>query len=148
MNLRNRYQKRPITLLIDGECILCHHVTRFVIRRDPARRFRFAALQSDVGKRLLARVGLPEGDRDTFVMIDGNSSYIRSTAALRTLREIGGMWRLCFIGMLVPVRIRDWIYRWIAENRYRWFGRRTLCTLPDMRQTSHMIEWRASDEQA
>jgi len=140
--MRNNQTARqePIILLVDGECLLCRGVTRFVIRRDPAGRFRFAALQSPLGQQLLERAGLPTGDLDTFVMIDRGVSYTRSTAALRTLRELGGLWRLCWVGMLVPERLRDAVYRWIAGSRYRWFGRSAVCALPDAEQRGRVLE--------
>ncbi|MFS0722884.1 thiol-disulfide oxidoreductase DCC family protein [Paenibacillus sp. 1P07SE] len=137
-NSRYRPEER-ILLLIDGECLLCHAVTRFVVRRDPYGRFRFAALQSDEGRLRLHQAGLPAMERDTFVMIDGGVCYTRSTAALRTLRKLGGFYRLCYLGIVVPVPIRDGIYRWVAKARYRWFGRSAVCIVPDARNRGRFM---------
>ncbi|MFB9328488.1 thiol-disulfide oxidoreductase DCC family protein [Paenibacillus aurantiacus] len=120
----------PDIMLIDGECALCHGITRFVIERDRATRFRFVALQSPVGIRLLKRHGLPVGDMDTFVLIDGGRAYVKSAAALRVLRKLGGGWRLLSLCLVVPKFIRDWVYDRIAGSRYRLFGRSEVCLLP------------------
>ncbi|MCI0363772.1 MAG: thiol-disulfide oxidoreductase DCC family protein [Phycisphaerales bacterium] len=141
-------EDHPI-LLFDGVCNLCNGITQFVIRHDPPPgRFRFAALQSEAGQRLLQEHGLPTDDLDSFVMIDareaagsGNSrtpanakalprAYVRSTAALRTLRTLGFPWSLMYIFVILPRPIRDAIYDWIARHRYRWFGKRDACMMP------------------
>lgn len=117
-------------MLIDGECALCHGITRFVVARDPKRRFRFVALQSPTGIRLLRRHGLPVGDMDTFVLLDGGRAYVKSEAALRVLRKLGGGWRWLAAGLIVPSFIRDWVYDRIAGSRYKLFGRSQVCLLP------------------
>jgi predicted DCC family thiol-disulfide oxidoreductase YuxK len=119
-------------LLFDGVCNLCNAVVRFVVARDRAGVFRFAALQSEVGARLLAEHGVevPEGDPDSVVLIECGRAYVESTAALRAARYLAFPWFLLWPGLLVPRPIRDAIYRWIARNRYRWFGRRDQCMVP------------------
>lgn len=121
---------RPI-VLFDGVCNLCNGITNFVIQRDPAPgHFRFAALQSECGQRLLHKHGLPTEDLDTFVMIDGDRALVRSTAALHVLRGLGLPWSLLYVLIVVPRPLRDAVYRWIARNRYRWFGQRDSCMVP------------------
>ncbi|MGE6226319.1 thiol-disulfide oxidoreductase DCC family protein [Paenibacillus chitinolyticus] len=125
-------QKDSVILLIDGSCILCHGITRFVIRRDPSRRFRFAAIQSEAGGRLLKTQGLAAGDPDTFVLIQDGRAYTKSAAALRVFRSMPGFWPVLGLAAIVPVSVRDRVYAWIAQGRYRWFGRRENCLLPDL----------------
>ncbi len=121
---------KPI-LLFDGVCNLCNGITRFVIRRDPAPgRFLFAALQSESGQRLLREHGLLSDELDTFVMIDGDRAYERSTAGLRVLRRLGLPWSLLYGLIVVPRPLRDMVYRFIARHRYRWFGKRETCMMP------------------
>jgi predicted DCC family thiol-disulfide oxidoreductase YuxK len=121
---------RPI-LLIDGVCNLCNGIAQFVIRRDPSPgRFRFAALQSNCGQQLLREHGLPTEDLGTFVMIDGKRVFVRSTAGLHVLRGLGLPWSLLYVLIIVPRPMRDVVYRWIARNRYRWFGKQESCMVP------------------
>lgn len=136
---RSKYQQ-PIVLLVDGHCHLCHGITRFVIRRDRAKRFRFASLQSGAGQRLLIQGGLAPSDLDTFVMIRGLRYYTKSSAALCVFRQLPGLWPLLYAFILVPVPIRDWVYDQIASRRYRWFGRTEACLLPTAELRSRFID--------
>ncbi|TVX97690.1 thiol-disulfide oxidoreductase DCC family protein [Cohnella terricola] len=130
MNGRSKATGKPILLLIDGQCNLCHGIARFVIRRDHKAVFRFASLQSSLGQRLLSEGGLRADDLDTFVMIEDGSFYTKSTAALRTCRRLGMPWALTYAGMAVPRALRDKVYDWIAARRYGWFGRHDRCLVP------------------
>jgi predicted DCC family thiol-disulfide oxidoreductase YuxK len=120
---------QPI-LLFDGVCNLCSGAVRFVIRHDPAGRFRFAALQSETGRRLLARHGLPADAPDTFVLVEGARCFTRSDAAIEIARRLAGAWRWLRVVALVPRPIRDWAYGIVVRNRYRWFGRSESCMVP------------------
>lgn len=131
---------RPI-LLFDGVCNLCNGVTQFVIRRDPPpAKFRFAALQSQAGRRLQREHGLEEGALDTFVLIEDGVAYVRSTAALRVARRMGAPWSLAYAFIVVPRPLRDALYRWISRNRYRWFGVRDACMVPTPELRSRFLE--------
>lgn len=118
-------------LLFDGVCNLCHGAVRFIIERDPAKHFRFASLQSEPGLELIRKHDLPEDVR-TMVLVepDGRLS-LRSTAALRVARRLGGLWPVFGVLLLVPAFMRDPFYEWVARNRYRWFGQKDSCPLPD-----------------
>lgn len=119
-------------ILFDGVCNLCNGFVQFVIEHDAAGRFRFAALQSAAGQALLRTHGLPTPtDPDSVVLIAEGEAYTHSAAALGIMRRLGGTWgRLARLGQVVPRPIRDAIYRWVARNRYRWFGRQSACWLP------------------
>ncbi|TGE22460.1 thiol-disulfide oxidoreductase DCC family protein [Hymenobacter aquaticus] len=120
------------TILFDGVCNLCNGFVQFIIRRDPAGRFRFASLQSEAGRALLAEHGLvlPATGPETVLLIDDKRVYSHSTAVLRVARHLGGAWPLLTVFQLVPAVLRDAAYRFVARNRYRWFGQREACWLP------------------
>ena len=120
----------PPVILFDGVCNLCHGLVNFVIRRDPWTKFRFAALQSEPGRQLLTKFNLPTDDFDTFVLIEGDHCYQRSTAALKVLKGLGGLWSFFYVFILIPRSIRDIFYKIIARNRYRWFGKKDKCLIP------------------
>ena len=123
--------KEPAVVLFDGVCNLCSAVVRFVIRHDPSPgRFKLAALQSEAGQRLLREHSLSTTDLESFVLIEDGQAHLRSTAALRVLRGLGFPWSLLYAFMIVPRPLRDAVYRWIARNRYRWFGKRDACMMP------------------
>jgi predicted DCC family thiol-disulfide oxidoreductase YuxK len=117
-------------ILFDGVCNLCNGSVDFVIRRDAAAVFRFASLQSEAGRALLRKHGLPDDDLDTMVLVDEAGVHTRSTAALRIVRRLRAPWPLLYACIVLPRPLRDAAYRLVARNRYRWFGRRETCRLP------------------
>ncbi len=123
------HQFAPV-ILFDGVCNLCNGFVRFVIARDPAARFRFAALQSDSARRLLARLDGLGGIPDSVVLVDRGRVYTRSSAALRIARGLPFPWSLARALIVVPRPLRDWVYDRVARHRYRWFGRKDVCMMP------------------
>ena len=130
-------QAEPVgaVIVFDGVCVLCNGWVGFLLRHDRAGRYRYSAMQSDVGRALLAGSGLDPDDPASFLLVEhdvGQSPRIStdSDAILRVLTGLGGGWRAAQVIALVPRPIRDAAYRWLARNRYRWFGRHDACTLP------------------
>ena len=121
-------------ILFDGVCNLCNGFVQFVIRHDPAGRFRFAALQSAAGQAVLAAHGLDANaiatEPDSVLLELDGRLYSHSGAVLRIARELGGPWRLLLAGYVLPRPWRDAAYRFVARHRYRWFGRQESCWLP------------------
>lgn len=114
-------------VLFDGVCNLCNGLVQFIIKNDPKGKFRFASLQSEAGQLLLKNLGLKTDDFDTFVLVRGDQYFVRSTAALRVLNELGGMWKLFSVFWIFPAPLRDFFYNVIANSRYKLFGRRESC---------------------
>ncbi len=117
-------------ILFDGICNLCNGAVQFVIRHDREANFRFASLQSETGQRLLAEHQLQQADFNSFVLIDENQIFTKSTAALRVAKKLPGVISLLGGFIFVPSFIRDSVYDLIAKNRYRWFGKKDACMLP------------------
>ena len=124
-------------LLFDGYCNLCNGWVDFIIQRDFAKKIKFASLQSESAAKFVSvefRNSLP-----SVVFISGNCTYFESEAVVRVLAELGGIWRLALLFLLIPDFIRNWIYRYIAKNRYRWFGRRSQCRIPTSDEQSRFL---------
>lgn len=117
-------------MLFDGVCNLCNRSVQCIIRHDPKGRFRFASLQSEVGRRLQAEHGLDPDAVNTIVLIEKGRAYTRSDAALRIARRLKVPARFWWPARFVPRQLRDAAYDWIGRNRYRWFGRREECMVP------------------
>ncbi len=100
---------------------------QFVIRHDPRGRFHFASLQSGAGRRLRQQYGVAV---DSVVLIEDGQSYVESEAALRIAGQLGAPWSWLMAGRVVPVGWRNAVYRLVARQRYRWFGKREVCWLP------------------
>lgn len=118
-------------ILFDGVCNLCNALVNFVIDRDPRSYFRFGALQSDRGCALLRAYRISTQDLRTLVLIEDGGAHVESTAVLRIVRRLNGLWPVLYLLIVIPRRLRDPLYRLIARHRYRWFGRRDQCRLPE-----------------
>lgn len=116
-------------ILFDGECNLCNGTVNFLLKRDRKKQFRFASLQSETGQSLIQKFKIPV-ETDSVILIKSNRIYIESDAAI----EIAGMlpfpWKTGVLIRIIPRKNRDKFYRWVAKNRYRWFGKRDVCRIP------------------
>lgn len=117
-------------ILFDGICNLCNGAVNFIIRHDKGKLFRFAALQSATGQRLRAQYQLPEKDLRSFILIDQNKAYEKSTAALKVATKLPWYWQWTQLFWMIPRFLRDIVYDSIAKNRYKWFGKKEQCVLP------------------
>jgi predicted DCC family thiol-disulfide oxidoreductase YuxK len=120
-----------LIILFDGVCNLCNGAVQFAIKRDKRNRFLFAALQSEEGKQLVRERGINISKEDSIILIEpGIAYYTESEAALKIGQEFGGLWKLLGLFEWIPAAFRDVIYRWIARNRYKWFGKKDECMIP------------------
>lgn len=117
-------------VLFDGVCNFCNDSVNFLIQHDPKGKFRFASLQSDVGKALLAQHGLKDLPLSTSVLIDGDKVFMNSDGVLETACRLGGVYALAAGLLFIPRPIRNWAYGVFARNRYRLFGKREMCMVP------------------
>lgn len=117
-------------LLFDGVCNLCNASVQWILLRDKKRVFKFAALQSETGEKLLQQFGRTPGSLDTATLVSGNRIFLRSDAALEICRQLGGIYSLAVVFKIIPRFIRNTVYNWIARNRYRWYGKQEQCMLP------------------
>jgi len=126
-------------IVFDGVCVLCNGWVRFLLRHDRRRRYRFAAMQTRAGRRLLDAHGLDADDPASFLLVDGDRAWTDTDAIRRVLVGLGGMWRAAALLALVPRIVRDPLYRRIARNRYRWFGT-TVCHMPSEEERARFVE--------
>jgi predicted DCC family thiol-disulfide oxidoreductase YuxK len=117
-------------IFFDGVCNLCQRSVQFILTHDKKACFAFSSLQSPIATELLLPHGISTSEINTFILLENNKVYTRSTAALRVAKELGGFWVLLYGFIIVPPFIRDAVYDWIARNRYSWFGKQETCWLP------------------
>jgi predicted DCC family thiol-disulfide oxidoreductase YuxK len=117
-------------IVYDGHCYLCSGWARFHSRHPIKSPFTLVAMQSDTGRSLLSANNIDPDDPMTFLVIDRGHCLTESDAAIQVVTELGGVWRLIGVARIIPKRWRDALYRLLARNRYRWFGRRPTCYLP------------------
>lgn len=126
-------------ILFDGVCNFCNFWVNFIISRDKKDLFRFASLQSEVGKTILNYLNLSTENFDTFVLIEGKHFYFKSTAALKVLKNINGWLKVLYPLILLPKFLRDSVYNLIAKNRYKIFGRSDTCRIPTESEKAKFI---------
>lgn len=129
-------------LLFDGECWLCSRMLRFVLKRDRKRRFYFAPLQSEIGQQM-KELAQRSPDEDSMYYFRLGRCFSKSTAVLYVLRDLGGLWSLFFLFILLPAPMRDALYDFVARHRHRLFREKTSCTLPVEARDRLLLErWR------
>ncbi|RKR13159.1 putative DCC family thiol-disulfide oxidoreductase YuxK [Maribacter vaceletii] len=118
-------------ILFDGICNLCNGAIQFIIKRDTQNLFLFTPLQSKAGKKLLEERKIDTKNMDSILLIDPNVAYyIKSDAALEIVKNLSTPWRFIRIFKVLPIGFRDFVYDFIAKNRYRWFGKEEQCMIP------------------
>ncbi|MBT6834831.1 MAG: DUF393 domain-containing protein [Bacteroidetes bacterium] len=130
--MQDQYRKieNPI-ILFDGICNLCNSSVQWIIKKDKKTSFRFASIQSKAGISLLSECGLTKNQLYSIVLIENNSYRDKSDAIIQICVLIGGIWKLAKIFLIIPKVVRDLLYDYIAKNRYKWFGKRKTCMLPN-----------------
>lgn len=126
-------------ILFDGVCNLCNGSVNFFITHDKKDIFRFAALQSDIGIELQKRLNIDHENIESFILIDGNKYYKKSTAALRVAGMLGFPYNLLYPFLFVPPIIRNIIYDIIAKYRYKWFGKKETCRVPTAEERAKFL---------
>lgn len=118
-------------ILFDGFCNVCDAWVQFIIQRDPKDIFRFVSLQSDLGLKLQKKIGIDSSKTDSVILYEpGKAYYYKSKAVFEILASIGGIWNLFQIFRILPIFITDYLYDFVARNRYKWFGKKDNCMIP------------------
>ena len=119
------------TLYYDGVCNLCHFSVQWIIKRDQRKIFRYENLQSEAGQNIVKQIAPSMLSSDSVILVMDGQIFLYSYASLAVLKKLGGIYTLLGrIGFLLPLSFRNTIYRFIAKNRYKWFGKKTDCILP------------------
>jgi len=137
----NELPKNKKIVLFDGVCNLCNDAVLRIIKNDKKDVFRFASLQSDIGKKLVEERGLDPEELDSIILIEPGIAYYRkSTAALEISRDLSGGYSLLKNFLFIPENLRDGIYDLIASNRYKWFGEKEQCMIPTPELKSKFLD--------
>ena len=123
------YAIRHSIVIFDGVCHLCNGFVDFILKHDKNKNFRLLPNQSSAAGKMLSVFGLVSQINDSVYLIQGGKVYKESAAGLRILRTLGVPFNLCYVFMVVPSFLSNIVYRIIAQNRYRWFGKRESCRL-------------------
>lgn len=127
-------------ILFDGICNLCNQSVQFVIEHDKNKQFLFASLQSNYGQKVLKENNFNSTDFDSMVYIEDNKIYTESSAPLKIAKYLDAKVSWLSIFLAVPKPLRNFIYRFIAKNRYKWFGKQESCWLPTPELKARFLE--------
>jgi predicted DCC family thiol-disulfide oxidoreductase YuxK len=118
-------------ILFDGVCNLCDATVQFLIKRDVKDVFRFVAIQSDLGQKIIQHIGIDTSKTDSIILYEpGNAYYYKAEAALKIGKELGGVYSLLSVFTMLPKIISNSVYDFIARNRYKWYGKKDACMIP------------------
>lgn len=127
-------------ILFDGVCNLCSGTVQFIIKRDKKSKFKFSSLQSNFGQNILEKFNLPKSDFNTFILLENDKIFIKSKAAFKVIGEFGGFWKILMIFSIIPPFISDFFYDIVSKYRYKIFGKKDSCIVPDQNILDRFID--------
>lgn len=134
------FPKGKKIILFDGLCNLCDSLVQFVIRHDQQDQFRFVALQSELGQKIISHIGISQKNIDSVVLyIPGKAYYTKSNAAIQIAKNLGGFFHLGTIFRILPTPLRNWVYDYVAAKRYHWYGKKEVCMIPTTELSSKFL---------
>ncbi|MCW2118366.1 thiol-disulfide oxidoreductase DCC family protein [Flavobacterium sp. 7A] len=118
-------------ILFDGVCNLCNNAVNYIITHDKKDVFRFVAIQSNLGKEIIAYIGIDTSKIDSIILyLPQKAYYYKSQAALKIAADLSSFLPVIGVFQFIPTVISNWIYDYIAKNRYHWFGKKESCMIP------------------
>jgi predicted DCC family thiol-disulfide oxidoreductase YuxK len=117
--------------LYDGVCVLCSGAVQYVLKHERHHTMRFITIQSAAGRALAIQHGIDPDQPDSFLFVDGGRALAKSDGVMALAHHVNGAARLLLLGRILPKVFRDWLYDRLAQNRYRLFGKRDTCAMPD-----------------
>jgi len=126
-------------ILFDGVCNFCNYWVNFIIDRDKQNNFKFAALQSEKGRELLDKFNLLKDDFDSFVLIEENKIFKKSSAAFEIAKHLNGWPKIIIPFSILPHSFTNLIYDLVAKNRYKFFGKKDSCRIPTKEEKSKFL---------
>lgn len=126
-------------VLFDGEYNFCNSSVQFILKRDTKGVFKFASLQGEVGLQIIKQHEILQSV-ESFVLIDGDKTYYKSSAALHVCKHLKGLWKTLFVLIIIPRPIRNIFYNIVANNRYKWFGKKESCMIPSPEVRNRFIQ--------
>ncbi|MCJ8160972.1 thiol-disulfide oxidoreductase DCC family protein [Acinetobacter zhairhuonensis] len=127
-------------ILFDAVCVICNGWARFLIKHDPQAQFKLASAQSPLGEQILNYYGMSTTHYTTMIVIINGQLFTESTALLKVLSRLGLPFSLMQTGYMMPRALRDFLYRSVALNRYKIFGKTDYCLIPSKENKHHFLE--------
>lgn len=120
----------PIIIYFDGVCYLCNSLVNFLLKIDKDNRLKFSPLQSNFAERELKNSKINLKEIDSIILQVDSKFFIKSDAVIKIIKELRWYWRIFLIAKIFPLKLRDKLYDFIADHRYKWFGKKDSCMIP------------------
>lgn len=131
INYLNQLPINKKIVLFDGVCNLCENSVQLIIKHDKHDIFRFVSIQSELGKKIISHIGVDSSKVDSIILYIPNKAYfIKSNAALRIAKDLSGFISVVSYFNFLPDSIKNFVYDYIAKNRYKWYGKKESCMIP------------------
>ncbi|WP_456437316.1 thiol-disulfide oxidoreductase DCC family protein [Psychroserpens sp.] len=132
--------KQKQLILFDGVCNLCNSSILYVIKHDKSNRFLFAPLQGEAGKQIIKKFNVDTSNTDSILLYSEKKGLsVKSSAAIHIVKHLGFPRNLMTVFFIVPTFIRNWVYDFVARNRYKWYGKKDACMIPTPELTSKFL---------
>jgi predicted DCC family thiol-disulfide oxidoreductase YuxK len=118
-------------IIFDGVCNLCEYSIQCIVKNDRQGKFKFLSAQSEKGKNFQEACGVDTLQHGTVILLKNDQVFVKSDAVLEIAKDLDGLWRFLHVLKYIPKPLRDFLYSTISNNRYRWFGQKNECLLPD-----------------
>mgnify|MGYP001009135134 CR=1 FL=1 len=130
MNITDKIPQNKQLILFDGVCNFCDKTIQKAIKADKNNVFVFPSLQSELGQEILKYIGV-DSSTDSIVLYQPNVAYyIESDAVIEIAKHLSGIYPLLQAGKILPKIVRNKMYRYVASNRYKWYGKKEECVIP------------------
>lgn len=140
MEMRDFIQSNEPVLLFDGVCNLCNLSVQFILKNEKNQKLKFAAIQSEAGKRLLSHYQIDPNQTNSVILIADNLVYTKSNAVLKLTHFLRFPYSSGKLLSAVPITMRNFLYKKVANNRYNWFGKRESCMIPTPQLRKRFLE--------
>lgn len=133
--------KNKKIILFDGVCNLCDSAVQFIIKHDKKDVFRFVSLQSDLGQQIIKYLGIDSDKMSSIILYQPGFAYFhKSVAVFQIAKDLGGIFYLSALFSILPTSFNDYVYDYIAKNRYKWYGKKESCLIPTKELQSKFLE--------
>jgi predicted DCC family thiol-disulfide oxidoreductase YuxK len=133
--------KEKKIILFDGVCNLCNASVQYVIKHDKKDIFRFVALQSELGQKMVKHIGIDVTKIDSFVLYEpGIAYYLKAEAAFKIAATLNRLYPFLYIFTVFPKSLTNIVYNYIAKNRYKWYGKKDSCMIPKPELKAKFLE--------
>lgn len=127
-------------ILFDGVCNLCDKSVQIIIKNDKKDVFRFVALQSELGEKIINHIKIDRSKTDSIILYEPNYAYYyKSKAAFKIAANLGEFYSICSLFRFLPTSFSDFLYDYIAKNRYKWYGKKDQCMIPTKETLSKFL---------